>query len=154
LLLTKYSVEYIIIITMVVRFDTNKHSVFLLYYHLILVVKYRRNVINKEISKRLKYIFEHIAINYNVTLIEWNHDEDHVHILFKSTPTIELSKFINAYKSASSRLIKKEFPEIKQKLWAEYFWSRSYCLLTSGGAPIEVIRKYIESQGETNAKSL
>jgi len=68
--------------------------------------------------------------------------------LFKATPTTPLSKFINAYKSASSRLIKKEFPEIKQKLWQEYFWSRSYCLLTSGGAPVEVIRRYIESQGE------
>jgi len=68
--------------------------------------------------------------------------------LFKATPTTPLSKFINAYKSASSRLIKKEFPEIRQKLWKEYFWSRSYCLLTSGGAPVEMIRKYIESQGE------
>jgi Transposase and inactivated derivatives len=68
--------------------------------------------------------------------------------LFKATPTTPLSKFINAYKSASSRLIKKEFPEIRQKLWKEYFWSRSYCLLTSGGASVEVIRRYIESQGE------
>ncbi|NCC85273.1 MAG: IS200/IS605 family transposase, partial [Clostridia bacterium] len=51
-------------------------------------------------------------------------------------------------KSASSRLLKKEFPEIRSKLWQEYFWSRSYCLLTTGGAPIEVIRQYIETQGE------
>jgi putative transposase len=58
------------------------------------------------------------------------------------------SKFINAYKSASSRLIKKEFPEIKKYLWKESFWSRSYCLLTTGGAPIEIIKQYIESQGE------
>ena len=56
--------------------------------------------------------------------------------------------FKNAYKSASSRIIKKEFPEIKKKLWKEYFWSRSYCLLTTGGAPIEIIKRYIESQGE------
>lgn len=75
-------------------------------------------------------------------------NKDHIHVLFKATPTTPLSKFINAYKSASSRLVKKEFPEIKQKLWKEYFWSRSYCLLTSGGAPVEVIRRYIESQGE------
>lgn len=60
----------------------------------------------------------------------------------------ELSKFINAYKSASSRLLKQEYPQIRQKLWKEYFWSRSFCLLTTGGAPIEVIRKYIENQGE------
>ncbi|WP_434642158.1 IS200/IS605 family transposase [Thermoanaerobacterium thermosaccharolyticum] len=128
--------------------DNNNHSVFLLYYHLIMVVKYRRKVINDNISNRLKEIFENISPNYNISLQEWNHDKDHVHVLFKAEPNSEISKFINAYKSASSRLIKKEYPQIKQKLWKEYFWSRSYCLLTSGGAPIEVIKQYIESQGE------
>ena len=73
---------------------------------------------------------------------------DHVHVLFRAQPKSELSKFINAYKSASSRLLKQEYPQIRQKLWKEYFWSRSFCLLTTGGAPIEVIRKYIENQGE------
>ena len=67
-------------------------------------------------------------------------------------PNTELSKFINAYKSSSSRLIKKEFPEIRSKLWKEYFWSRSFCLLTTGGAPIEIIRQYIESQGEREVR--
>ena len=85
--------------------DNNNHSVFLMYYHLVLVVKYRRKVIDE-------------------------------------------SKFINAYKSASSRLIKKEYPQIRKYLWKEYFWSRSFCLLTTGGVPIEVIKRYIESQGE------
>ena len=88
-----------------------------MYYHLVLVVKYRRKVI----------------------------DDD---ILFKAQPNSELSKFINAYKSASSRLIKKEYPQIRKYLWKEYFWSRSFCLLTTGGVPIEVIKRYIESQGE------
>ena len=128
--------------------DTNQHSVFLMYYHLVFVVKYRKKVINDKISERLKEIFEYIAPSYNISLQEWNHDRDHVHILFKAHPNTELSKFINAYKSASSRLIKKEFSEIRQKLWKEYFWSRSFCLLTTGGAPIEIIKKYIESQGE------
>jgi len=128
--------------------DNNNHSVFLMYYHLVLVIKYRRKVIDDEISNRLKEIFEYIATNYNITLQEWNHDKDHIHILFKAHPNTEMSKFINAYKSASSRLIKKEFPEIKQQLWKEYFWSRSYCLLTTGGVSIEVIKKYIESQGK------
>lgn len=128
--------------------DNNAHSVFLLYYHLILVVKCRRNVFDDDISNRAKEIFEYIASNYNITLQEWKHDVDHVHILFKAHPKSEISKFINAYKSASSRLLKKEFPEIREKLWKEYFWSRSFCLLTTGGAPIEVIKKYIQSQGE------
>ena len=137
-----------------VKLDTNKHSVYLLYYHLVLVVKYRKKVIDDKISNRLKGIFERIQSSYNITLIEWNYDKDHIHILLKATPTTELAKFINAYKSASSRLIKKEFPEIKKELWDEYFWSRSYCLLTSGEAPIEVIKKYIEKQGKKDAKSI
>ncbi|MFR2266613.1 MAG: IS200/IS605 family transposase, partial [Clostridium sp.] len=127
--------------------DTNNHSVFKLSYHLVLVIKYRRKVIDDDISKRLKEIFEYISPKYNVTLEEWNHDTDHVHLLFRGSPNTEISKFLNAYKSASSRLIKKEYPLIKKQLWKEYFWSRSYCLLTTGGAPIEVVRKYIESQG-------
>ena len=132
----------------VMELDTNSHSVFLLYYHLVFVIKYRRKVINDAVSDRLKEIFIYIAPKYNVTLQEWNHDKDHVHILLKSHPNTELSKFINAYKSASSRLIKKEYPVIKKALWKEYFWSRSFCLVTSGGAPLEVLKRYIESQGE------
>ena len=132
--------------------DSNAHSVFLLNYHLVLVVKYRRKVFNSNISSRAKEIFEYIAPNYNITLEEWNHDRDHVRILFKAHPNTEISKFINAYKSASSRLLKKEFPEIREKLWKETFWSQSFCLLTTGGAPIEVIRKYIETQGQIDRR--
>ena len=126
--------------------DNNAHSVFLLHYHLILVVKYRRGVFDNAISERAREIFEYIAPKYHITLEEWNHDKDHVHVLFKAHPNTEISKFINAYKSASSRLLKKEFPQIRQKLWKEYFWSQSFCLLTTGGVTIEIIKKYIESQ--------
>lgn len=130
------------------KLDTNAHSVFLLHYHLILVVKYRRQVFTDEISERAKEIFSYIAPSYKIELVEWNHDKDHVHILFKGQPKTEMSKFINAYKSASSRLLKKEFPIIRQKLWKEMFWSQSFCLLSSGGAPIEVIKEYIKNQGQ------
>ncbi|MDG4658639.1 IS200/IS605 family transposase, partial [Ectobacillus antri] len=116
-------------------------------YHLVLVVKYRRKVIDDAISDYAKDMFVRLGENYNISLVEWNHDIDHVHILFKAHPNTEMSKFINAYKSASSRLIKKNFPQVKRKLWKEYFWSRSFCLLTTGGSPIEVIKKYIENQG-------
>lgn len=128
--------------------DNNNHSVFLMYCHLVFVIKYRRKVIDDTISDRLKEIFEYISPNYNIALQEWNHDIDHIHILLKGQPNTELSKFINAYKSASSRLIKKEYPQIRKALWKEAFWSKSFCLLTTGGAPIEVIKKYIEKQGE------
>ena len=132
--------------------DSNAHSVFLLNYHLVLVVKYRRQIFNDEISNRAREIFEYIAPNYNITTEEWNHDKDHVHILFRAHPNTEISRFINAYKSASSRLLKKEFPQIRHKLWEERFWSQSFCLLTTGGAPTEVIKKYIESQGQNDRR--
>ena len=90
------------------KLDNNAHSVYLLYYHLIMVVKYRRKVIDDDISARAKEIFEYIAPNYGIVLEEWNHDIDHVHVMFRAQPKTEISKFINAYKSASSRLIKKE----------------------------------------------
>ena len=99
--------------------DNNGHSVFLMYYHLILVVKYRRKVIDDAISGRGREIFVYIAENYGITLEEWNHDVDHVHIMFRAQPKTELSRFINAYKSASSRLLKKEYPKIRKKLWIE-----------------------------------
>ena len=126
----------------------NNHSVFCIHFHLILVVKYRKKVIDEKISERLKEIFEYIQDNYNIVLEEWNHDIDHVHVLFRSEPNSNISKFINAYKSASSRLIKKEYPSIKSGLYKEAFWSQSFCLISTGGANIETIKKYIESQGE------
>lgn len=129
------------------KLDNNNHSVFCLYYHLVLVVKYRRKVFTDDMSQYAKDIFVRLSEPYNISLEEWNHDIDHIHIMFKAHPNSELSKFINAYKSASSRLIKRDFPEVRQKLWKEMFWSRSFCLLTTGGAPISVIKKYIENQG-------
>ena len=116
--------------------DTNNHSVFLLYYHLILVVKYRRKVFSDQMSQYAKNIFIRISSSYNITLEEWNHDHDHVHIIFRAHPNTEISKFINAYKSASSRLIKKRFSRsqteavegnvlVKKLLLADNRW-RSY----------------------------
>ena len=130
------------------RLRNNNHSVFAIHFYLILVVKYRKKVINDQISGRLKEIFSYIQSGYNITLEEWNHDIDHVHILFRSEPNSNISKFINAYKSASSRLIKKEYPSIVSKLYKEAFWSQSFCLISTGETNVETINKYIESQGE------
>jgi putative transposase len=103
-------------------------------------VKYRRKVMDDAISDYAKEMFTRLGEKYNISLVEWNHDMDHVHILFKAHLNSERSKLINTYKSASSRLMKKPFPQVKSKLWKEYFWSRSYCLRTTGGLPIEVIK--------------
>ncbi|HFZ5126839.1 TPA: IS200/IS605 family transposase, partial [Campylobacter jejuni] len=109
--------------------------------------KYRRKVFDDEMSDYAKGMFVKLGKKYNISLVEWDHDSDHIHILFKAHPNTELSKFINAYKSASSRMIKKDFPQVREKLWKEMFWSRSFCLLTTGGSPIHVVKKYIENQG-------
>lgn len=99
-------------------------------------------------SDRLKEIFIRIASSYNIVLEEWNHDVDHVHVSFRGAPNTELSKFINAYKSASSRLIKKENPDIKKSLWKEMFWSQSFCLISTGVVSVDVIKQYIQTQGK------
>lgn len=133
--------------------ENNNHSVFAIHFHLILVTKYRCKVIDEPINDRVREIFLKIAPTYNITMEEWNYEDDHIHILFSSHPNSNISKFINAYKSASSRLIKKEFPEIRQRLWKEFFWSRSFCLISCGGASIDTIKKYIEGQGDKHAKT-
>jgi len=116
--------------------DNNGHSVYLMYYHLILVVKYRRKVIDDAISNRGKEIFLYIADNYGITQEEWNHDLDHVHIMFRAQPKTELSKFINAYKSASSRLLKKEYPKIRKKLWKKHSGARVSAFSQREGLPL------------------
>ena len=83
-----------------------QHSVYSITLHLVLVVKYRRDVINDTISKRIKEIFETIGLSHGVELIEWNHDSDHIHTIISISPSTDLNKYINASKAASSRLIK------------------------------------------------
>ena len=129
-------------------YNSNYHSVFNINYHMIFCIKYRREVINDKISNRLKEIFKKICPKYNIVLKEWEYDVDHIHMLINAMPNTELSKFVNTYKSASSRLIKKEFPEIRGRLWKEYFWSRSYLVVSVGGTPLEIIKKYIQNQKE------
>lgn len=132
------------------KYCRNSHSVYLLHFHLILVVKYRRKVIDDIISDALKSIFGKIGNSYGIKIEEWNHDIDHIHVLFQGTTKADFCKFIDSYKSCSSRIIKESFPKIKESLWKSYFWSPSYCLITTGGASIETIKKYIESQGEND----
>jgi putative transposase len=138
---------------MTLELDSNNHAVFSLNYHLILVIKYRRKVfVSQKMFDRLKEIAEYIGSSHNVTVREMNGEADHVHFVLRTKPNCDLSKYINAMKSSSSRLLKKEFPEAKKKLWKEAFWTTSYCLISVGGAPIEVLKKYIENQGGVENK--
>lgn len=132
------------------KLDNNNHSVFKLYYHLVLVTKYRKKVLDDEIVEYLKERFITIGKKYNIHLEEMNHDLDHLHILFRGEPNSEISRFINGYKSATSRMVKKLYPGVRKSLWKSMFWSRSFCLITSGGVTTDIIREYIQTQGEND----
>jgi putative transposase len=124
------------------------HCVFSLTYHLVLVTKYRRKVITKEMLTRLREIFDETLRKWDCELIEFNGEPDHVHLLLGATPNIQLSVLVNNLKTVSSRLIRRDFKKIIDKVyWKPVFWHRSYCIVTAGGAPLEVIRRYIEEQG-------
>ena len=125
-----------------------QHSVYSITLHLVLVVKYRRNVIDDTISERIKDIFRTIGLSHEVEIIEWNHDNDHVHTILSISPSTNLNKYINAAKSASSRLIKKEFPNIKLKLWKEYFWTKGFYVSSTGLTQLDIVKNYILNQGE------
>nr|WP_240795501.1 IS200/IS605 family transposase [Aquibacillus halophilus] len=98
---------------------------------------------------RLKEITLSLFDRWDCDLIEINGEEDHIHILFDAPPQINLANTINSYKTVTSRYIRKEFPEELYKYyWKPYFLSRNYMILTTGGATIDVIKKYIEEQGK------
>lgn len=124
------------------------HCIFSLQYHLVLVTKYRKRVISEEMLKRLIEILDGTLKKWDCQLIEGNGENDHVHLLFEATPKVQLSVLVNNLKTVSSRLIRKEFQqEISKTYWKPVFWHRSYCIITCGGAPIDVIKRYIENQG-------
>ena len=132
-----------------IDFDSNNHAVFKLVYHLVLIVKYRRKVINEPIQNLIVKTFQKYAQKNGICLEEANGEEDHIHFMFRTPPNMDLSVFINVVKTQSSRVIRKKYwNDIKTKLWKDKFWSQSYILLTCGGAPIEVLRGYIEDQGK------
>ncbi|WP_418906463.1 IS200/IS605 family transposase (plasmid) [Borreliella turdi] len=125
----------------------NNHRVYSINYHLVLVTKYRHKCINTEISFSLYQIILNICSLWKVSLNEFNHDKDHIHLLLEFTPNIQPSKFINNLKTVSSRLIRKKYSTYLYKYyWKPYFWSRSYCLISTGGASIDIIKKYIQNQ--------
>ncbi len=128
--------------------NRNQHSVYILTYHLVLVIKYRKKVINEDIFDSLRVIFTNIGFKYGIIVKEENWEVDHIHILFEVKPSTDLVKFINSYKSTSSRIIKKQFLDIKKSLWKSAFWKTGYFITTTGGANIETIRQYIERQRE------
>ena len=126
----------------------NRHSVYFLQYHLVVVTKYRHPVISGGLKNRLFEISRSIIdSDWNCRILEMNSDCDHSHILFEAPPHVQLSKLINNYKTVTSRLIRKEFQEfLKPYYWKPYFWSDSYFICTVSDRTEEMIRHYIQNQ--------
>lgn len=130
------------------KLDKAGNATFSLMYHFIAVVKYRKQIfINDEIISDLKTIIKQKADNFDVEIIEQECGIDHIHILFRTKPTLEMTKFINAIKGHSSRELRKKYKEfLSDKLWGDSFWSPSYFLATTGNVTIDILKQYVENQ--------
>ncbi|PCI21656.1 MAG: IS200/IS605 family transposase [SAR324 cluster bacterium] len=131
------------------KLKSHYHCVYNLNYHLVLVTKYRKKCFTKAILSRLEEITRGNCEKWDLELLEFGGEADHVHLLISMHPNVIPSKFINNLKTVTSRLIRKEFSDhLKKFYWKPVLWTRAYCLITAGDAPLEVIKSYIANQGK------
>ncbi len=124
-----------------------RHCVFKLHVHLVFVTKYRRGVFTREVINDLRDIFDSVCLDFEAELVEFDGEDDHVHLLVNYPPKVAISALVNSLKGVSSRMIrKKAYPGVQKKLWGGALWSPSYFAGSCGGAPIGIIRQYIEQQ--------
>ena len=129
------------------KLDKGAHSVYALQYHLVQVVKYRRKVfINDDIIDFLKQKIKEISSTFEVEVINQECDKDHIHIIFKAKPTLNIPKYLNTLKTITSREIRRNYPEVKEKLWNYAFCSPSYFFTTTAQVTLDQLKKYVESQ--------
>lgn len=126
--------------------QSGAHTRHALAIHLIWVVKYRRSVLTHEIGDRVKAIVSQVAVEIGCEIIRIETDVDHVHVIVRITPTHRICDVARRFKGRSARMIFQEFPAIKNRLWGGHLWQPSYFSCTVGGAPLEVLKKYVESQ--------
>jgi putative transposase len=132
------------------RYNLQKsaHSAYAMHYHLIFCTAYRAKAISEPVGERLKDIVAELMPRFGAIPVAQETDFDYIHILFSAKPSTELTKLINSLKGVTARRIRQEFPEMKRHLWGEKFWSPSYCLITTGQVSIDVLKRYIDSQGK------
>lgn len=128
------------------KFKSNNNVVYSCKYHVVWTPKYRRNVLKDGIDTRLKDLLEQIAKDIQVEIIEMEIMPDHVHLLIEVDPQFGIHKAVKRFKGTSSRYLRLEFPELKSKL--PTLWTNSYFVSTVGGAPLEVIKQYIQLHKE------
>lgn len=126
------------------KYKSNNNIVFSCKYHIIWCPKYRRKVLVGDVKIRLKEIIHQVAIELNVEILEMETDKDHIHILIDIDPQFGVMKFIRMAKGRSSRILRDEFHHLKTKL--PTLWTNSSFIATVGGAPLEIIKQYVENQ--------
>ena len=125
---------------------TGRHCVFLMHVHLVFVTKYRRRVFEARHVEYMRGLFARLCSELNADMVEMDGEEDHVHILVNYPPKLAVSTLVNALKGTSSRRLRGEFPEIERRYYKGVLWSPSYFAGSCGGAPLTVIRQYVENQ--------
>ncbi|NCC85463.1 MAG: IS200/IS605 family transposase [Clostridia bacterium] len=125
---------------------TGRHCVFLMHVHLVFVTKYRRRVFEARHIEYLRGLFARLCSELDAEMMEMDGEEDHVHILVNYPPKLAVSTLVNALKGTSSRRLRGEFPEIERRYYKGVLWSPSYFAGSCGGAPLTVIRQYVENQ--------
>jgi putative transposase len=125
------------------KYRKGRHSVTLLYVHLVFVVKSRRGVLTEDVRNRCSEVFKEVGTKMNFRVIEVNGEKDHIHLLIEYPPKYSISKLVNHLKGVSSRYLRKEYDLTPHQ---EHLWSPSYFAVSCGGAPIEKIKEYIENQ--------
>ena len=126
---------------------THAHCIYSMHYHIVFVTKYRHKALSPIMLGRLKDHFSRICSNAGCELKEMNGVADHVHLLVETNPNILPSRLVNTLKTISSREIRKEFAhDLSQFYWKPYLWTRAYCIVSAGGAPLDIIKQYIQNQ--------
>ncbi|MBF7692470.1 IS200/IS605 family transposase [Acinetobacter pollinis] len=123
---------------------TGRHCIFNMHVHLVFVAKYRRDVFSKEMLLTMQEVFGRVCVDFEAELVEFDGEHDHVHLLVNYPPKVAISSLVNSLKGASSRILRKKHPEIKNKLWGNALWSPSYFASSCGGVPIDIMKKYIK----------
>lgn len=123
-----------------------RHCVFQMHIHLVFVTKYRKTLFTKAHLTHMQAIFTKVCDDFDATLVEMDGERDHVHLLIHYPPKVAISRLVNSLKGVSSRRLRQEHDDIQRYYWKGMLWSPSYFAASCGGAPIQIIRQYIENQ--------
>lgn len=123
-----------------------RHCVFNMHVHLVFVTKYRRKVFSQSMISALQEIFTKVCTDFEADLIECNGEYDHVYLLINYPPKVAISNLVNSLKGVSSRLLRQKFPSLHKQYWKGVLWSPSYFASSCDGAPIAIVKQYIEEQ--------